>query len=163
MSQCQHERLGFEVLTSSFLDNKFLWISASFRYIHRRLRFVGVKAFSHFCSLFFLALWHGLHVGYFTVFLFQFLVINAEKSVNNSFYINLFLVWSWFFVKFFQIIFLRLIFSAVCWNIIKVPLLPETSLWSDSNLDSFNYRLHIFTFISRLCDNRFQFTSVERL
>jgi len=67
----------FQHLISCHNVNTNGWV---LRYIHRRLRFVGVKAFSHFCSLFFLALWHGLHVGYFTVFLFQFLVINAEKS-----------------------------------------------------------------------------------
>lgn len=54
----------------------------SCRYIFKRLRFLGNKNLSHFLTLMFLALWHGLFVGYFACFTGEFVIMMIEKQAN---------------------------------------------------------------------------------
>lgn len=63
---------SFNVGTNRFAKN----------YIFRRLRFLGSRTRSHLVTLFFLALWHGYHLGYFVLFLFEFGCIVTQ----NNFY-----------------------------------------------------------------------------
>lgn len=67
----------FKDLIGCYNINTNAWV---LKYVHKRLRFLNMRLVSHFCSLFFLAIWHGFHVGYFTVFALQFLVMNAERA-----------------------------------------------------------------------------------
>lgn len=67
----------FQHLIKCYNINTNAWV---LKYIHKRLKFMGSRAISHFGSLAFLALWHGFHVGYYTAFGFQFLVMNAERA-----------------------------------------------------------------------------------
>lgn len=41
---------------------------------------------SHFGALMFLAVWHGLHSGYYATFFFEFIVMTAEKSVSTPYF-----------------------------------------------------------------------------
>lgn len=47
-------------------------------YIFKRLRFLGNKHASQLGTLFFLAIWHGFHVGYFLTFALEFFVVLVE-------------------------------------------------------------------------------------
>ncbi|KAI9596621.1 MBOAT, membrane-bound O-acyltransferase family-domain-containing protein [Syncephalis fuscata] len=62
----------------SFNVNTNRWVK---RYIFKRLRFLGNKHISSFAALFFLAIWHGLHPGYFLTFGMEFLDMEAERRV----------------------------------------------------------------------------------
>jgi len=61
--------------------NSFIFDSC--RYIFKRLRFLGNKNLSHFLTLMFLALWHGLFVGYFVCFLGEFVIMVIEKQASH--------------------------------------------------------------------------------
>ncbi|VDD96123.1 unnamed protein product [Enterobius vermicularis] len=63
---------SFNVGTNRFAKN----------YVFRRLRWLGSRTRSHLVTLFFLALWHGYHLGYFVLFLFEFACVVAQ----NNFY-----------------------------------------------------------------------------
>lgn len=71
----------YQHIVSCYNINTNGWV---LRYVHKRLRFVGSRLFSHFCSLLFLAIWHGFHVGYFTAFALQLLVMNAERQFLDA-------------------------------------------------------------------------------
>ncbi|NP_001087473.1 lysophosphatidylcholine acyltransferase 3 S homeolog [Xenopus laevis] len=62
---------------SSFNINTNAWVA---RYIFKRLRFLGNKAISQAAALFFLAIWHGLHSGYFICFSLEFLIVIVERQ-----------------------------------------------------------------------------------
>ena len=47
------------------------------------MRFLGNKNLSHFLTLMFLALWHGIFIGYFISFAMEFLTIIMEKQVRD--------------------------------------------------------------------------------
>ena len=49
-----------------------------FNYLFKRLAFLGNKELSQFATVMFMALWHGYFTGYFTCFLYEFLVLFAE-------------------------------------------------------------------------------------
>lgn len=40
---------------------------------------------SQFATLFFLAVWHGLHSGYLLCFSLEFIIVNVEKQVTKLF------------------------------------------------------------------------------
>jgi len=67
---------SFQGLVKCFNMNTNDWVS---RYVYKRLKFLGSRYISQACTLFFLAIWHGVHVGYFTCFAYEFLVFLAEK------------------------------------------------------------------------------------
>lgn len=52
------------------------------RHVFKRLRFLGNKNLSHVTTLFFLAVWHGLHSGYALCFSMEFLIIIVERQVG---------------------------------------------------------------------------------
>ncbi len=54
------------------------------RYVFKRLKFLGNKDVSQGTTLLFLALWHGLHSGYFMCFLLEFLIVTFERSVSAA-------------------------------------------------------------------------------
>ncbi|XP_031848228.1 lysophosphatidylcholine acyltransferase 3 protein nessy [Nomia melanderi] len=64
----------------SFNINTNNW---SAEYIYKRLKFMGSKLYSQFFTLLFLALWHGFHSGYYLCFLFEFLIMYAERDVTD--------------------------------------------------------------------------------
>lgn len=68
----------FQHCVDSFNINTNKWV---LRYFFKRLRFLGNKNLSHFLSLMFLALWHGLFLGYFVCFFGEFVIMVMEKQV----------------------------------------------------------------------------------
>ncbi|CAG8448610.1 24421_t:CDS:2 [Dentiscutata erythropus] len=76
------EKWNFEFATSlsqiigTFNTNTNLWTKL---YIFKRLIFLGNKQLSSIISLIFLALWHGLHAGYYICFSLEFVDIEVEK------------------------------------------------------------------------------------
>ncbi|XP_038044395.1 lysophospholipid acyltransferase 5-like [Patiria miniata] len=54
------------------------WLS---RYIYKRLKFLNNRLISQSASLFFLAVWHGLYIGYYMGFAQEFLVFFIEAKV----------------------------------------------------------------------------------
>lgn len=52
-----------------------------FRYLYKRLRFLGNKLLSHFLTLAFVALWHGIEPGFFLCFIGEFAVIVMEQQL----------------------------------------------------------------------------------
>jgi lysophospholipid acyltransferase 5 len=74
--------MKFELATSlnsivgAFNTNTNLWTKI---YIFKRLIFLGNKNLSALGALSFLALWHGLHIGYYICFSLEFVDIEAEK------------------------------------------------------------------------------------
>ncbi|XP_074654931.1 lysophospholipid acyltransferase 5-like [Tubulanus polymorphus] len=63
---------------ASFNINTNIW---SGKYIYKRLKFLGNRKISQMFTLMYLALWHGLHSGYFMCFIFEFVVIKFEKDL----------------------------------------------------------------------------------
>ncbi|XP_077511740.1 lysophosphatidylcholine acyltransferase 3 protein nessy isoform X1 [Amblyomma americanum] len=68
----------FDDLIKSFNINTNLWVA---QYVFKRLRFLGNKQLSQLSALFFLALWHGLHSGYYVCFFNEFIVMKFERDV----------------------------------------------------------------------------------
>lgn len=73
----------FQQCIDSFNINTNKWV---FRYIFKRLRFLGNKNLSHLLTLQFLAVWHGLFPGYFICFFAEFLIMMMEKQIMNMCY-----------------------------------------------------------------------------
>nr|CAB3263477.1 lysophospholipid acyltransferase 5 [Phallusia mammillata] len=69
---------SFQDIIDSFNINTNGWV---LRYVFKRLRFVGIRAVSQGAALSFLAIWHGIHSGYFTCFIYEFLTMSVEKPL----------------------------------------------------------------------------------
>uniref|UniRef100_H2ZMU1 Lysophospholipid acyltransferase 5 n=1 Tax=Ciona savignyi TaxID=51511 RepID=H2ZMU1_CIOSA len=69
---------SFQDIINSFNINTNGWV---LRYVFKRLRFVGVRLVSHLSALYFLAIWHGIHEGYFTCFTYEWLTMTVEKPL----------------------------------------------------------------------------------
>lgn len=69
----------FDDLIKSFNINTNLWVA---QYVFKRLRFLGSKQLSQLAALLFLALWHGLHSGYYLCFLNEFIVMKFERDAR---------------------------------------------------------------------------------
>jgi hypothetical protein len=54
-----------------------------FRYVFKRLRFLGNKTVSQCSTLFYLALWHGLDTGYYMCFFLEFIYLTTERKVSG--------------------------------------------------------------------------------
>ncbi|KAG5670521.1 hypothetical protein PVAND_000779 [Polypedilum vanderplanki] len=67
---------------ASFNVQTNLWV---FNYVYKRLKFLNNKNISHVSALFFLAVWHGFHSGYYITFLFEFMLIHFEKEIEPVF------------------------------------------------------------------------------
>uniref|UniRef100_A0A8B9GZM0 Lysophospholipid acyltransferase 5 n=1 Tax=Astyanax mexicanus TaxID=7994 RepID=A0A8B9GZM0_ASTMX len=52
-------------------------------HIFKRLKFLGNKMASQTATLFFLAIWHGLHSGYILCFSMEFIIVNVEKQAQT--------------------------------------------------------------------------------
>lgn len=68
----------FDGIIKSFNINTNLWAA---QYVFKRLKFLGNKLLSQFLTLFFLAVWHGLHSGYYVCFFNEFIVMKMERDV----------------------------------------------------------------------------------
>uniref|UniRef100_A0A1L8D9C7 Lysophospholipid acyltransferase 5 n=2 Tax=Nyssomyia neivai TaxID=330878 RepID=A0A1L8D9C7_9DIPT len=56
------------------------WVA---RHIYKRLKFLGSREISQASTLFFLAVWHGFHSGYYVSFLMEFIVVYIEKDFDS--------------------------------------------------------------------------------
>lgn len=68
----------FQHVIDAFNLNTNQWM---FRYLYKRLRFLGNKLLSHFLTLVFVALWHGIAPGFFLCFIGEFVIIVMEQQV----------------------------------------------------------------------------------
>ncbi|WAR13834.1 MBOA5-like protein [Mya arenaria] len=68
----------FRELISGFNVNTNNWMA---RYIFKRLRFLGNVQISQVVTLLYLAVWHGLHSGYYMNFFLEFIMINGETQL----------------------------------------------------------------------------------
>ncbi|CAJ0909650.1 10256_t:CDS:2 [Entrophospora sp. SA101] len=73
---------SLNTIVGSFNTNTNLWTKI---YIFKRLIFLGNKNLSNIGALLFLALWHGLHIGYFICFSLEFLDMEGEKRWAKRF------------------------------------------------------------------------------
>lgn len=80
--------------TSYFIYNHILiyFLLPPARYVYKRLRFLNNRYISQFAALVFLAVWHGLHSGYYACFFMEFVVINFEKDVSHRLWRRLLLL-----------------------------------------------------------------------
>lgn len=67
----------FGHLIESFNINTNGWAAS---YVYKRLKFMDNRIISQVSTLFFLALWHGFHSGYFVTFFNEFITMNFEKE-----------------------------------------------------------------------------------
>ncbi|XP_053977199.1 lysophospholipid acyltransferase 5 isoform X1 [Hylaeus volcanicus] len=63
----------------SFNINTNTW---SAEYVYKRVKFLGSKLYSQFITLLFLAVWHGLHSGYYVCFFLEFIIMYAERDLT---------------------------------------------------------------------------------
>lgn len=68
----------FQHVIDAFNLNTNQWM---FRYLYKRLRFLGSKLISHFITLVFVALWHGIAPGFFLCFIGEFVIIVVEQQL----------------------------------------------------------------------------------
>ncbi|KAK0395659.1 hypothetical protein QR680_001380 [Steinernema hermaphroditum] len=64
---------SFNVGTNTFAKN----------HIFRRLRWLGNKYLSHVVTLMYLAIWHGYHLGYFILFIYEFACVTAQEQLYS--------------------------------------------------------------------------------
>ncbi|XP_033837541.1 lysophospholipid acyltransferase 5 [Periophthalmus magnuspinnatus] len=69
----------FQGTIASFNTNTNAWAA---RHVFKRLKFVGNKTVSHVTTLFFLAIWHGLHSGYLMCFSMEFFIVILERQAQ---------------------------------------------------------------------------------
>ena len=87
-SICENKWYLMKHLEKGFLLWKSLYCGAASvqtclcRYIYKRLKFLGNRYISQAAALTFLAVWHGLHSGYYMCFLLEFVVMKLEKDVS---------------------------------------------------------------------------------
>ncbi|XP_069703980.1 lysophospholipid acyltransferase 5 [Periplaneta americana] len=65
---------------ASFNINTNHWVA---QYIYKRLKFLGNRYISQAAALVFLAVWHGLHSGYYMCFMMEFVVMKLEKDLET--------------------------------------------------------------------------------
>ncbi|UXI16944.1 hypothetical protein NH340_JMT02887 [Sarcoptes scabiei] len=54
------------------------------KYIYKRLKWLKSKTLSQTISLFFLAIWHGLYLGYYNTFALELIVTRMESDIANQ-------------------------------------------------------------------------------
>lgn len=69
----------FDHLIKAFNINTNKWAA---QYVYKRLKFLGNRDVSALSALLFLAVWHGLHSGYYACFSLEFLVNVFEKKME---------------------------------------------------------------------------------
>ncbi|XP_046381384.2 lysophospholipid acyltransferase 5-like [Haliotis rufescens] len=70
----------FHQMIQSFNINTNMWMS---KYIFKRLRFLGNKFVSQGVTLLYLAVWHGLHTGYYMCFMLEFFMTNTQNQLGS--------------------------------------------------------------------------------
>lgn len=65
----------------SWINPHLSWLTSR-RYVYKRLRFLNNRYISQVSALVFLAVWHGLHSGYYACFFMEFVVMNFERDVR---------------------------------------------------------------------------------
>ncbi|XP_075232979.1 lysophosphatidylcholine acyltransferase 3 protein nessy isoform X2 [Lycorma delicatula] len=70
----------FNHYVESFNINTNHWVA---QYVYKRLKFLGNKYFSQLGVLIFLAIWHGLHSGYYICFFLEFICLVMEKDLQS--------------------------------------------------------------------------------
>nr|XP_015193348.1 PREDICTED: lysophospholipid acyltransferase 5 [Lepisosteus oculatus] len=65
---------------AAFNTNTNAWVA---RHVFKRLKFLGNKMASQAATLFFLAIWHGLHSGYLVCFSLELIIVVAERQVGD--------------------------------------------------------------------------------
>ncbi|XP_076032555.1 lysophosphatidylcholine acyltransferase 3 protein nessy isoform X1 [Oratosquilla oratoria] len=76
---------SFNVNTNAWVAQIQLLLTKQYvfgRYVYKRLRFLNNRSVSQAAALIFLAVWHGLHSGYYACFLMEFLVMRFEKDLT---------------------------------------------------------------------------------
>lgn len=76
----------FNHYIQSFNVNTNYWVS---HYIYKRLKFLGNRHISQLATLLFLAVWHGLHSGYYVCFFMEYMVMYMERDVSMCFIISI--------------------------------------------------------------------------
>ena len=59
----------------------------------KRLKFLGNKHISQAVTLLYLAVWHGIHSGYYMNFFLEFIMLISEEQVSEISYFFLLTVW----------------------------------------------------------------------
>ncbi|XP_029170984.1 lysophospholipid acyltransferase 5 [Nylanderia fulva] len=106
-TQFNHYILSFNINTNH-------WCA---EYIYKRLRFLGSKIYSQIITLFFLALWHGFHSGYYHCFFMEFVIMYFERKfepmLQNSEKVQTLLktrwearILAWIFLKLYTFVFM---------------------------------------------------------
>jgi len=67
----------FGNVIEAFNINTNHWVAV---YVYKRLKFMGNQMISQVVTLFFLAVWHGFHSGYYLTFLNEFMTIKVERE-----------------------------------------------------------------------------------
>ncbi|XP_018017119.1 lysophospholipid acyltransferase 5 isoform X1 [Hyalella azteca] len=70
----------FYHIIESFNVNTNVWVA---KYVYKRMKFLNNRNVSTFTALMFLAVWHGLHSGYYVCFFLEFLITYFERSVES--------------------------------------------------------------------------------
>ncbi|KAK3863273.1 hypothetical protein Pcinc_018957 [Petrolisthes cinctipes] len=71
---------SFGNMIASFNTNTNAWVA---QYVYKRLRFLNNRYVSQVAALVFLAVWHGLHSGYYACFFMEFVVMNFERDLST--------------------------------------------------------------------------------
>lgn len=69
-----------EHYVKSFNVNTNQWVAS---YVYKRLKFLNNRTISYAAALFFLAIWHGFHSGYYMSFFIEYLIVTTEKQVSS--------------------------------------------------------------------------------
>jgi lysophospholipid acyltransferase 5 len=69
----------FGHIIASFNKCTNAWVAHN---VYKRLKFLNNRHISQFAALLFLAVWHGLHTGYYMCFFLEFIVMNVEKDLE---------------------------------------------------------------------------------
>lgn len=67
----------FGNVIEAFNINTNHWVAV---YVYKRLKFMGNQMLSQVVTLFFLAVWHGFHSGYYITFVNEFMTIKIERE-----------------------------------------------------------------------------------
>lgn len=67
----------FGNVIEAFNINTNHWVAV---YVYKRLKFMGNQILSQVVTLFFLAVWHGFHFGYYLTFFNEFMTIKVERE-----------------------------------------------------------------------------------
>ncbi|XP_071500866.1 lysophospholipid acyltransferase 5-like [Diadema antillarum] len=74
--------LSVRDMVTTFNLSTNTWVA---RYVYKRLKFLGNRYVSQVAALSFLALWHGLHVGYYICFMLEFVMVLFDVQATELF------------------------------------------------------------------------------